>query len=130
MQATYNPIVRMFGRFRAGLVDSLGVARQEVHPGTTLESILPVETRRKVWRRLRARGVPVPELELPPRESSRQILEVLRTTASIALWLRRWLALLLVVPLGMLAYRVSRHWAIHFPLGVRTVGDMVLLMTR
>ena len=37
MPAGYSPIIRTFCQLRAGLVNSLGVARHEVHPGTPLD---------------------------------------------------------------------------------------------
>ncbi len=47
MCEAYSPIVRTFCRFRSGLTNILGVARHDVHPATSLDAILPIETRRE-----------------------------------------------------------------------------------
>jgi transposase InsO family protein len=125
----YNPIVRIFGRFRAGLLDSLGVDRRAVRPDTPLEELIPAHERREVWRRLRRQGLRVPALELTRAERAWNLFGVLKTTASLALGLQRWPALLAALPLGLLAYWASRRRAVHFPLGLRTVGEMVLYLT-
>jgi hypothetical protein len=52
MTEGYNPIVRVFGRFRAGLVGALDLDRHEVRPQTPLETLIPRHRRREVWRRL------------------------------------------------------------------------------
>jgi hypothetical protein len=129
MTQHYNPIVRTFGRFRDGLLDSLDVGRREVRPGALLEELIPLPQRREVWRRLRRRGLPVPALELAPAERAWNVFGVLKTTASLALGLQRWIALVAVLPLGLVAYWISRPRAVHFPLGLRTVGEMVLYLT-
>src|SRR4051812_19260596 len=129
MPPQYNPIVRTFGRFRAGLLDSLGVDRRAVRPDTPLEELIPAAERREVWRRLRRQGLRVPALELSPGEWRRTVLGVLKMTASFALALQRWPALLAALPLGLVAYFASRPRAVHLPLGLRTVGEMVLYLT-
>jgi hypothetical protein len=130
MAQTYNPIVRTFGRFRAGLVSSLGLTRQEVRPGTLLETLLPVRQRREVWRRLRQQGLRMPALGLSPQDRAQYAVGTLKAAVSFALWLQNWPALLVVFPLlGLLAYGMSRRQAVHFPLGLKTVGEMVLYLT-
>jgi len=129
MAPGYNPLVRTFGRFRAGLVSSLGLARHQVHPRAPLETLIPVHRRREVWRRLRRQGLRVPALRLAPRERAWEVFGVVKTAVSFALWLQKWPALLAAFPLGLVAYRVSRRRAVHFPLGLRTVGEMVLYLT-
>jgi hypothetical protein len=125
----YNPIVRTFDRFRAGLVGSLDLARHDVRPGTPLETLIPVQQRRQVWRQLRRQGLSVPPLELSRRSRAWAVLGVLKTAASFALALQRWPALLVVLPLGLVAYGLTRTQAVHFPLGLRSVGEMVLYLT-
>jgi hypothetical protein len=129
MPPQYNPIVRTFGRFRAALVSSVGLARHQVHPEASLESLIPAHRRREVWRHLRRQGLRVPALELAPRERLWQVFGVLKTAVSLALWLRRWPALLVAFPLGLVAYGLSRRRAVHFPLGLRTVREVVLYVT-
>jgi len=71
MSHAYNPIVRTFCQFRAGLQSELDVARHEVRPATPLASILPLEVRAEVWQRLRRQGLRLPALELSGRDRSR-----------------------------------------------------------
>jgi hypothetical protein len=121
VSAPYNPIIRTFNRLRAGLVDSLGLARHEVRPGIPLDALLPATRRRAVWRHLRRQGLPVPELELPPQVSAGAVLVVLKTLAPFVWWLK-WPALL--------AFGVTRRHAVRFPAGLRTVGELALYMTE
>jgi hypothetical protein len=129
MSDAYNPIVRTFCRLRAGLIDGLGVARHEVRPGTPLEDILPVERRREVWGRLQRQGLRLPALELSERDFRLGFWTVLRATVSAAVYLRSWYALFLALPLAVVVNRVNRRRAVHFPLGLRTVGEMVIFVT-
>ena len=129
MAQQYNPIVRTFGRFRAGLLGCLDVDRHEVRPGTPLEALIPMRERREVWRRLRRQGLRVPPLELATDDLAWNALGVLKATVSIALGLQKWPALLAALPLALLAYFASRRRAVHFPLGLRTVGELVFYLT-
>jgi hypothetical protein len=129
MPQEYNPIVRTFCRFRAGLVDALGLDRHEVRPGAALADLIPVRRRRDVWRRLRREGLRVPGLELSPQARARATLGVLKTVVSLALSLQQWSALLSGLPLGLAAYWLTRRQAVHFPLGITTVGEMVIHLT-
>jgi hypothetical protein len=54
---------------------------------------------------------------------------VLKTTLWLALWLRQWPAVLIAFPLGLWEYWTSRPRAVHSPLGLRTVGELVLYTT-
>lgn len=127
--SAYNPVVRTFGQFRAALMTSMSLPRHAVHPTTPLESLIPIEQRREVWRHLRQQGLRIPALQLPDTERRRTVLGVLRTTVSFALGFQKWPALLVAVPLGLIAYGLSRRRAVCFPPGLRTVGDMVLYLT-
>jgi hypothetical protein len=129
MPPQYNPIIRTFGRFRAGLIASLGVDRRAVRPDSRLDDLIPAAERREVWRHLRRQGLRMPALTLTHREQTRTVLGVLKTSASIALALQRWPALLAALPLGLIAYFASRRRAVHFPRHLRTVGELVLSLT-
>jgi hypothetical protein len=129
MAPSYNPIVRTFGQFRAALVDSLGIDRRHVHPRAALDALIPGQHRREVWRRLRRHGLRMPALELSPGERARHTLAVSKVAVSLALGLQHWLALLAAFPLGLLAYGLSRRRAVHLPLRLRTVGELVLYLT-
>jgi hypothetical protein len=110
-------------------LSALDLDRHEVRPETPLETLIPRHRRREVWRQLRRQGVPVPGLELSDLERNLRALGVLKTAAAIALWLQEWSALLSALPLGLAEYGLSRRRAVHFPFGVRTVGELVLSMT-
>jgi hypothetical protein len=129
MAESYNPIVRTFARFRAGLLRSLDVPRNAIRPWMDLETLIPIARRREVWRSLRREGLRVPALELAPLESKLHTALVLKSVVSFFLWMQHWSAWLLALPLGALEYWWSRPRAVHFPLGLKTVGDMVLYLT-
>ena len=129
MPATYNPVVRTFCRLRAALLKSAAVDRRDVRPDSPLDVILPASCRRQVWSELRQAGLDIPSLELTEREYRRGLFEVLRAAISTALNLRSWWALLSAIPLGFVAYRVSRRYAVQFPLGLRTFGELVIYAT-
>lgn len=129
MPPQYNPIVRTFGRFRAGLLDRLGVGRREVRPNSPLEELIPAHERREVWRHLRRQGLRVPARRLTQAERAWGLFGVLKTTASLVLGLQSWAALLAALPLGLAAYFANRRRAVQFPLHLRTVGELVLYLT-
>ena len=49
--------------------------------------------------------------------------------ALLALLLQDWLAFLLFIDLGLIAYKMSRPYAVHMNLAPRTVGELVLYLT-
>ncbi len=108
MPETYNPIVRTFCQFRAGLLKSPDVARHHVRPGTPLDALLPIDGRREVWEQLRRQGLRLPALDLSERDHGRNFWMVLRTTVSSVLYWQRWYALLVAFPLAMVVYWASR----------------------
>jgi hypothetical protein len=125
----YNPFVRTFCRLRAGLMASLDIERRHVRPETPLELLIPRQHRRDVWRRLRDDGLDLPPLMLNPSEFGVAAITVLKTAASVALAVNGWAGLLSIIPLGVLANRVTRPLAVVLPPNVRTVGDLVLCLT-
>jgi hypothetical protein len=130
MPGPYNPIMRTFCRFRTGLLDRIDVDRREIRPGTPLEALLPEpRSRREVWRHLRRQGLRVPPLELSQRDQRRMAWVMLKAVVSWTISLQRWSGLLLAFPLALVAYWVSRGRAVRFPLGLTTVGELVIYMT-
>jgi hypothetical protein len=129
MTESYNPIVRTFCQLRAGLLDCLEVDRREIRPGTPLASLVPEPSRRDVWRHLRRQGLWPPPLEFSERDQGRIPLSALRAAVSLAIGLRHWSALLLALPLCLFAYWANRRRAVQLPLGLTTVGELVLAMT-
>jgi hypothetical protein len=130
MCEAYSPIVRTFCQFRAGLANTLGVPRHDVHPATSLDAILPIETRREAWEQLQRQGMLIPDLEFSERDRRRSLWIVLKAAGSSALHLQSWYALLLAVPLMFIVSRARRHRAVHFPIGLSTVGELVIYATR
>lgn len=129
MPESYNPIVRMFGRYRAALCASVGLPRHRVTPSTRLDALIPPNRRRSAWAALRATELRVPGLELSLTALAISALLVIMALSSICLWAGRWWApALAVVPVWYAAYRASRPWAVHFPLC--TVGELVVYGTR
>lgn len=130
MTEAYSPIVRTFCQFRAALRDNVDVGRHEVRPGTPLDTLLPVSGRREVWERLRLSGLRLPGLELSERDHRRNLLRVLEATASAALHMQSWYAVVVAFPLALaVVLRLSRRRAVHFPLGLKTVGEIVIYAT-
>ena len=133
MPEAYNPIVRTFCQFRAGLTTSLGVARHDVRPGTPLDALLPIGRRREVWRQLRRQGLRLPSLELSERDRLCNLWVVLAVSVaagSSAFYSQNGYVLLFAIPLALFVYWASRRRAVHFPLGLRTVGEMVIHAMR
>jgi hypothetical protein len=94
-----------------------------------LHELIPLERRRDVWHQLRQDGFAMPGLKLTSWERTVGTFTVLKTAASIA-WATHPLAgLLSTFPLSALAYGVSRPRAVHVPLGIHTVGELVMYLT-
>ena len=130
MPFIYNPIVRTFCRFRGALLRSADVPRRDVRPRTPLSALLPSATRREVWHRLQRHGLPLPDLQLSARDARRMVVGVLVATLVLTFALRSSAALLLALPLGCVGYRLSRPRAVEFPLGLGSVGELVIYLTR
>jgi hypothetical protein len=122
MPAHYNPIVRTFAHLRAGLMSSLGAARHEVRPSTPLKYLIPIESRIGVWRHLRQQGLRVPALVCAPQPRRLPWSEVI-------VGLEDWSLVPAVLLLLGLIERNEASEAVHFPLGLQTVGELVLCMT-
>ena len=130
MPEAYSPIVRTFGQLRSGLTSVLGLARHDVRPATTLDAILPIEARREAWEQLQRRGFVLPDLEFSEQDHWRNFWIVLKATGSSALHLQSWYALFFALPLIFIVSWARRHRAVQFPLGLSTVGELVIYATR
>jgi hypothetical protein len=130
MAEAYNPIMRTFCEFRAGVLSYIDIDRHDIRPETPLESLLPAPSRRAVWEHLRRQGLRVPSLEFSERDMRRMAWTVLRGTVSAAISLRSWSGLLVAVPLAIAVYRGNRRRAVELPRGVKNVGELVIYMTR
>jgi hypothetical protein len=136
MAPAYNPIIRTFCRFRAVLVDSLGVDRRLVHPRTPLDVLIPAARRAEALERLREAWLRAPALER--RIQQYPLCGVVAVAVSlvgiVSMALQSWLVFLAALPLlfglVVLAFRVRRTRVVPVPLGPRTVGEMVIFLTR
>lgn len=126
MPEKYNPIVRTFNLFRSEVARSTIVPRGLIHPFTSLEILLPVKERRAVWKQLQRKLPHLPELELPKGLALAYTLGVIAFVINLALALQRWVLLLFGVTLGRVVYLASRPQAVRFPMGIKTVGELVL----
>ncbi len=129
MPAAYSPIVRTFCQLRIGLMNALGVARHEVRPSTSLDALLPIGVRREVWAQLRHQGLRLPALEDSERDRRREPWLVVGGTGLLTLYLQTWYAPFFAIPLMLVVSWAGRHRAVHFPLGLRTVGELVIYAT-
>src|SRR5262249_55970438 len=91
-------------------------------------TLLPVPRRRVIWRQLQAQGLPMPALELPGRMGPLCAGGVLLAAVTFALCVQSGWGLLLAFPLGLIVYGLNRPFAVHFPLGLRTVGELVIYL--
>jgi len=130
MAEAYNPIMRTFCQFRAGVLNCIDLDRHAIRPDTPLESILPEPSRRAIWKHLRRQGLRLPPLEFSERDKGRMAWRVLMWTVSAVVHLRSWLGFLVAVPLAIAVYRANRRRAVQLPLGVKNVGELVIYMTR
>jgi hypothetical protein len=130
----YNPIVRNFCRLRAELVSALGVDRRRVRPATPLGDLIPPDRLREVLGRLRATGLPAPQLEHSITEYPLCVLAVAGAVLLVAALLFRPLLAVFAAPLAvglvLLALRVTRRRVVVVPLGPRTVGELVVYLTH
>jgi acyl carrier protein len=80
---------KSFYQTRRSLVDSLGLPRRTIHPATSLELLLPVESRRRQWNEVAENlGLKFPMLQ-PSRTQKGQFLAlsiVLPTILILSLW--------------------------------------------
>lgn len=131
MPEPYSPIVRTFGQVRSVLLSQTDLARQDVRPGTALETILPSSIRPEVWRELRACGLRVPDLELSKRDRERTFWSGLLLTVSLAVFVcsENWSRLPITVSLALAVCRAARRRAVEFPIGLKTLGELVICST-
>jgi hypothetical protein len=130
MNEPYNPIVRTFCQIRAAILESGQAARHEIRPDSTLEELLPIECRKTVWQNLRRQGLSPPELELSDKIARRNLWMVLRATVSTALMLQRWSAFWLAIPIWVVTHLASYRHRVALPLGIRTIGELAICLTR
>lgn len=136
MPPAYNPIVRTFCRVRAVLVSALGVDHRQVRPTTSLDALIPQERRGEVLARLRQAGLDAPDLErqVVARSLCGIAIVVVPAAVIIPLLLGSWVAFLVALPvplvLVLLASRVTRRRVVQVPMGARTVGELVIFLTR
>ncbi len=130
MAESYNPIMRTFCQFRAGVLSCIDIDRHAIRPGTPLEALLPVPCRRAIWDRSRAAGAASAGPRILGAGQAAHGLGRAEGTLSAAFSLAERAALLVAVPLAIAVYRANRRRAVALPLGVKNVGELVIYMTR
>jgi hypothetical protein len=130
MVSHYNPIVRTFDQLKDVLSRMTDTPAEQIVPGESLEKLLPLEVRRALWRELRREGLDVPGLQLPSAFGLTAAGSVLLRTLTLTVLLRNLWALLTGLPLGVVTFLLTRPWAVRFPLGLRTAGELALWATR
>ncbi len=119
-----------FYRTRRGIIDALGLHRNDVRPSTALEVILPEETRREKWRRIQdSMKLKLPDLQHPGSSVSTLLAVGIALTVGPGLYVHRGpagLALLFLLGLvvGGFLVKFSPALAVAFPNRDSTVGDL------
>ncbi len=127
----YNPIVRVFGQYRAALCAAEGLPRDRVTAHARLDALIPRGRRRALWATFQAGGLRVPSLELSPAAYRVWVLLVLAALGGLRLWAGIWWpSALALVPLCYAAFRLSRPWAVHLPPFINSVGELAVYGTR
>ena len=129
MAVAYYPPSPTYHGLRSVLMEELGLACHEVHPSTSLAELIPMEKRRAVWRRLNQEGLALPPLCITPSVFWQGIGHVVHAVLAAAAWLQNLWGLATVVPLGLLAWTMTRPWAVEIRYGPVTVRDAVLYLT-
>ena len=130
MSNNRSPILDTFDWLREALARFLGVHQSSIRPDTDLASLIPVSERRRLWRQLREEGLARQDLVLSARTASLLFFFVLLLTGALAIWLKTWFALMLLWPIGTLCYWISRPRATHFPIDIRTAGELAVFLTH
>ena len=127
------PSSHVFYGVRRGLREVLGVSRERVSPGASLEGLLPDEGRRSAWSSLsQYLGWRLPALQLPATLESSMLTGCL---GAIVLALLggglgfmpqpiAWSLGLAAFPALLVAYRLTAPLAIRVPKGLVSVGDL------
>jgi len=118
----------MFYRLRRKLVEIASVPRSDIRPKAHWGALIPAWKRRRTWREFRAAGFGLPELRVSRRVFVMSAIFVLVATFGLAWELHSWLGLLLVLPLMLLAWLLTRPLAVH-PYPYVTIGASVLYLT-
>jgi hypothetical protein len=120
----------VFQEFERELQNLLFLPGNNLRMSDRVESIIPADERRRVWRDLQLAGFDLPELRLSPRIFIVAAVLVLAPVLLLVLSLRKWSLLLTLVELSALAHRLTRPLAIYPPYGCETVQQLVLHLSR
>jgi len=130
MTEPYSPIVRTFGQLRQAVLKTGIVDRNEIRPDCLLDDVIPPCIRRVVWKDLKAHGLRPPALELEPQDQAMLLVVLIPTTLTAALLLQSWMALFLVLPFACVLSFLMRNRAKSVSLGIQTVRELVIYLTR
>jgi len=130
MAVSYCPTSRTFYRLRSVLMRELALDRHAVRPSLALTDLVPEDRRRQVWQELRQEGLRLPALRVSRSLHWASAAHVLNTAIEVSVWCQHLLGMLVAVPLGLIDYMVTRHWAVHVdPRGPVTVREAVFFLT-
>jgi acyl carrier protein len=129
------PTARTFRDVRRVLTETASVPRRAIRPATELTAILPLRMRRRVWKRLqqevpgRLRGLRLP-FRIGPVLVGGCLVAGVIGTAIIVPHVGFVHAMVLggtaIVAMLLVTFFLTRPFALAFPLGVATVGDVAL----
>jgi acyl carrier protein len=129
------PTASMFYAIRRIFTEHAGVQRETVRPSARLNDLFPSQ-RHRIWRELRRHEISLPQLELSER-LDRLLLwsSAVGAFALVGIFAALWIAtngwFALVVCLALITLYVgalclvNRRFAVNWPKGVSTVGDLV-----
>jgi acyl carrier protein len=125
---TACPTSQTFYRFRRELMDALPLARRQIRPDGDLEVLVPGNERRRVWTQLRWAGLELPPLGISAWVAWIALIIILVPPVALAWWYHTGILLALGIPLGYLAWVITRPLAIH-PYPYRSIREAILYLT-
>lgn len=123
-------LIHAFGAFRTALLQELPLQRREIRPSTPLARLIPKRHRRRVWSHLKQHGLPLPHLRLHPWAAVAVGCLVIAAAVTLARLMHNQWGILTVVPIGMVAYLLTRPLAVELPYSVATAGLAARLLIR
>jgi hypothetical protein len=118
-----------FREFKQALERIVPSAGPEISPNDRLDAIVAKEQRQRVWQELRAAGWELPELVRSAGVVFLAALLISAAVAFVALFLRTWSALLVLLDWSWLARKLTQPLAVHPPVACETVREAVLHLT-
>ncbi len=122
-------IAMTFADFRRRLQEVIPSSPDHIELNDRLEDLIPGHERRRVWRDLQKSGVKLPRLGLSWRTFWISFAVITAPLVLLALAMRTASVIVSLLEFSVLAYRVTRPWAVYPPASCQTVRDVVLSLT-